>query len=118
MPEDMGEVSDGFHTFNELYAHRIVLFIALALYIPGSWKSRLHDDGSSIEGWFIAGLPTPGGPITYHLPDAEWDTFPVRSLERAPRWDGHTPADVVERLRSLPCAAIATMNAMQDAGIR
>lgn len=100
MTDAMGEVSDGFHTFNELYAHRIALFIALAIHIPGAWKSRLHADGSCLEGWFIAGFTTPAGPITYHLPDAEWDAFPVQDVPRAPQWDGHTAADVVERLRA------------------
>ena len=46
-------VSDGFHTFGELYEHRIVLFIALAkqlLQNPTNtlpvWKSRRHDNPS------------------------------------------------------------------------
>jgi hypothetical protein len=69
-----GNTSDGYHTFNELYEHRIALFIALVLCNPLiSWRSKLHDDGTSFEGWFIAGMHLPTGDITYHLPMSDWD---------------------------------------------
>ncbi|MGK3384654.1 hypothetical protein ACSLOB_28275, partial [Escherichia coli] len=42
-PVDMGEVSDGYHTFNELYAHRVRLFSSLMhAYAELSWWSRKH----------------------------------------------------------------------------
>lgn len=98
--DDRGNLSDGYHTFNELYAHRIALFIALAkshAYI--SWKAIKHADGTSMDGWFIAGMHLPTGDISYHLPDSEWDRLDmVEPLTKAPEWDGHTPADVVKRL--------------------
>ena len=63
---DVGEVSDGYHTFNELYAHRCSLFAALTTsYKHLSWKSRFHYDNSSFEGWFIAGMDLPSGTVTY-----------------------------------------------------
>ena len=35
------EISDGHHTFDELYRHRIVLFCALCNLLPEiSWKSK------------------------------------------------------------------------------
>lgn len=97
---DPGEVSDGYHTFNELYDHRIALFIALAKsHADISWKAPKHDDGSTIEGWFIAGMNLPTGDITYHLPDTYWDLLTgVEALTKAPKWDGHTSSDVVKRL--------------------
>lgn len=101
--EDAGAISDGYHTFEEIYDHRCLLFCALiesmkfALFKP--WKSRLHSDGNGLDGWFIAGITLPDGPITYHLPTAMWDLCHAEELERAPEWDGHTSADVVERLR-------------------
>jgi hypothetical protein len=93
--------SDGFHTFKELYDHRIALFIALMKSHPTiSWCSKVHHDGSSYDGWFIAGMDLPTGQISYHLPMSDWDKlgadFPT--LDKAPEWDGHTPADVVKRL--------------------
>jgi hypothetical protein len=98
---DVGNVSDGYHTFNELYAHRCSLFAALMLaYKDLSWISKLHDDGTMFDGWFIAGMNLPSGVITYHLPvDQFWDKVSgISELERAPLWDGHTPNDVLLRL--------------------
>lgn len=103
---DKGEESDGYHTFNELYEHRHALFMALAACVPApgaAWMSRLHDDGSSMPGWFIAGIDLPRGKtITYHLPERlwgeAWESNHFNVLKRAPKWDGHTSADVVKRL--------------------
>jgi hypothetical protein len=101
---EIGDLSDGFHTFNELYEHRCALFIALMRSHPDTaWRSRQHADGSGYDGWWIGGMDLSNGTITYHLPDSEWaelDSAPgLRTLERAPEWDGHTSADVVKRLR-------------------
>ncbi len=100
MPDNVGEVSDGFHTFNELYDHRIALFLALAKQLKLGWKSHLHSDGSSYGGWFIVGLTLPNGyDITYHLPKEYWGKCDfLRFYQVAPEWDGHTSKDVVERL--------------------
>jgi len=95
-----GDTSDGYHTFNELYEHRHTLF-ALVCKTFGGWKSRLHDDGTMFEGWFIAGVDTPQGQATYHLPLPWWDRYEVRELPKAPKWDGHSPSDVLTRLASL-----------------
>lgn len=97
---DVGEVSDGYHTFNELYAHRCVLFACLMKsYKSLSWKSRKHDDGSSYEGWFVAGIDLSSGTVTYHLPDSYWDKLNVEELDNA-KYDGHTSIDVLARLTS------------------
>lgn len=67
-----------------------------------SWRSKLHDDGTVYDGWFIAGIKTPLGMATYHLPIAYWDAMEdVKVLEKAPKWDGHTPDDVLKRIASL-----------------
>jgi hypothetical protein len=102
------DMSDGFHTFDELYEHRIALWIALCKRMeeaqPGLvWRTVLHSDGSSFDGWFVLGYrQVAGKQITYHLPIARWDECAFAStLERAPEWDGHTPADVVARLRQI-----------------
>ena len=103
--KDIGELSDGYHTFNSLYHQRAVLFAALVDAYPGlSWKSKKHSDGSycfdSDGKWFIVGIDTPRGSYTYHYEIKYWDMFNCKELERAPEWDGHTDKDV-ERLRSL-----------------
>jgi hypothetical protein len=95
------EVSDGYHTFSELYTHRILLFLALMKSHPhGSWKSKKHDDGTLYEGYFVAGMELPTGMITYHIPlEQFWDHLPeIQELEFAPKWDGHTSEDVILRL--------------------
>jgi hypothetical protein len=110
---ETNKISDGYHTFGELYDHRIRLFIALCRIIRdnlqlqadglGVWRSQFHSDGSNYDGWFIMGIYTGYGfQISYHLPMEEWKwTEFARTLDRAPEWDGHTPNDVLERLRSL-----------------
>jgi len=96
--------SDGFHTFKELYDHRIALFIALMKSHPElSWRANNHDDGTGIDNWFIAGMHLPTGDISYHLPATDWtklDNVGIKTSNRSPKWDGHTPADVVSRLNS------------------
>lgn len=96
-----GDTSDGYHTFNELYHHRAVLFSVICNSNPDkAWKSKLHDTGDMFDGMFIVGIETPDGQATYHY-DIEpyWDMFKIRVLERAPKWDGHTPEQAIERIR-------------------
>lgn len=100
------KISDGYHTFEELYEHRIVLFIALCRSLVNEhviWKSRKHSDGSSWDGWFVLGIGThKGTQITYHLPDRFWDDCSFAATnEIAPWFDGHTSADVLKRIKSL-----------------
>jgi len=94
-----GSISDGYHTFDELYEHRHTLFCALSKKMNG-WKSKFHDDGTMFDGMFIAGIGLPNiGNITYHLPLSMYEMFIGKELEKAPWWDGHTPNDVVDRLK-------------------
>lgn len=106
--EDKGEVSDGYHTFNELYEHRHALFANVVNQSQESWKSKLHDDGTMFDGWFIAGISTKDGDVTYHLPLKHWELFQCKELEKAPKWDGHTSDVVVSRLKAQ--AAISTIS--------
>ncbi|MDQ3562738.1 MAG: hypothetical protein M3436_00895 [Pseudomonadota bacterium] len=99
---DTGNISDGYHTFNELYDHRCHLFVALMRSNPSiAWRANNHDDGTMFDGWFVCGMHLPTGDISYHLPVAMWTMLDNRGIEttlRAPPWDGHTAADVVARL--------------------
>jgi len=98
-----GETSDGYHTFNELYHHRAVLFsVIVANYPDRAWKSKKHHDGTMYENMFIVGIDTPDGQATYHYDvDPYWDMFKCRVLDNAPEWDGHTPAQAIERIGKL-----------------
>ena len=102
-PVITGETSDGYHTFNELYHHRAVLFSVIVKAFPGmAWKAKHHHDGTMYDGMFIVGIETPDGQATYHY-DIEpyWDMFECKELEYAPEWDGHTPAQAIERIGKL-----------------
>ena len=105
---DKGNISDGYHTFNELYEYRL-------LYNAGFFnelakqgridvhKSRLHSDGEvpfGDENWFIVMTELPTGQISNHYEMKDWDLFQIPVKEKANQWDGHSPKDVAERLRS------------------
>lgn len=98
-----GETSDGYHTFNELYHHRAVLFsVIVANYKDRAWKSVRHYDGTMYDGMFVVGIDTPDGQATYHYDiDPYWDMFDCKVREFAPEWDGHTPAQAIERISKL-----------------
>jgi len=104
IPGKTGKVSDGYHTFDELYEHRCLLFLNLMAAKPEvSWRARRHDDGSAIKGYWVAGMRLPAGDVSYHVPDRMWkllDRHAIQTLPKAPPWDGHTPADVLRRLRA------------------
>jgi len=114
---DIVEISDGYHTFTELYNHRITLFIALCkmkfLYYAqviemtiddgeydDVWRSKVNWDGSVWEGWFLLGInQQKGEQITYHLPMSRWnETNFAKTLDKAPEFDGHTSTEVLKRL--------------------
>ena len=99
----IGDLSDGYHTFNELYHHRAILFSVICNEHPDiSWKSKLHHDGTMFDGMFIVGINTPEGQATYHYDiNPYWDMFRVRELEKAPEWDGHTSEQAIERIAGL-----------------
>jgi hypothetical protein len=94
----IGDVSDGYHTFNELYKHRCILFSVICSLFP-AWKSKLHHDGTMYDGMFIVGIDTPEGQISYHYDMEYWNLFKARILEKAPEWDGSE--DVLKRILSL-----------------
>jgi hypothetical protein len=99
-----GSVSDSFHTFDELYEHRCVLYLAFLklLQSPYSFRAKKHHDGSSFEGWFLVGTVLPGeGQISYHLPDSMWDLAGFLETKELAEWDGHTSQCVVNRLRNI-----------------
>lgn len=99
--EDKSKISDGSHTFEELYHHRAILFsIICNTYKNQSWKSWKHDDGTMFEDYFVVGVTTEQGEYSYHYHKDYWKYFEVKELTYAPVWDGHKPSDI-ERLFTL-----------------
>ena len=94
------EVSDGYHTFGELYYHRMILFsVILNSNKDQAWKSKKHHDGTMFDSTsFICGIETPEGQYTYHYHLDFWDRFDVKELEFAPVYDGHKPKDITRLL--------------------
>lgn len=109
--DDTGEISDGYHTFNQLYHQRAILFATIVNQNKDkAWKSYKHSDGKycfdSNGEWFIVGIDTPEGSYTYHYSKEYWDYFECKELDCGKEWDGHTEEDVT-RLLSLdhePCS--------------
>jgi hypothetical protein len=120
--DNKGQVSDGYHTFDELYEFRKMYNAALfnewakdgfqdRMY--GTWvdrpkynvhKSWKHYDGELCfgGGWFIVSAMLPSGLISNHYEAKDWDLFKIPEVEKALfEFDGHTGKDVLERLKSL-----------------
>ena len=96
--ESVQNSSDGYHTFEELYNHRMLLFSVICNtkeYNTLAWKSKQHDDGTMFDDYFIVGITTTEGNFTYHYDMKHWDKFNVKVLEYAPKWDGHTSDDIL-----------------------
>lgn len=98
------DLSDGFHSFKDLYKQRLYLSAALVnAYPEKSWKSWLDENGEpwfNGDGWFLVCIETPAGPYSYHYEEKDWALFKCKELERAKPYDGHT-SDDVPRLMSL-----------------
>ena len=104
--KNIGEFSDGYHTFNELYdyrkAYNAAFFNELAKQgLYDVHKSKLHSDGNvpfDNDNWFIVMAELPTGQISNHYEIKDWDLFNIPEKEKANDWDGHSPQDVYERL--------------------
>ncbi len=116
---DISDLSDGYHTFRQLYFQRMMLFAALVKQNRDkAWKSLRHENGELCfgGGWFIVGIDTPKGSYTYHYEDKYFNLFNCEELERGKSWDGHTEKDVT-RLLSLvqePCEDVISRKSIKQ----
>lgn len=103
-------VSDGYHTFDELYQYRLIYNAALINMLSkfkvagiDCIKSKRHNDNQKcFDGnWFIVMIKTPWGQISNHYELKYWNMFACRVAKRAWKWDGHTPQEAYERLIKL-----------------
>ena len=89
-----GDISDGYHTFNELYEHRVKLFIKLCNLIGSCYIQEEH-----FEGWDAVYLLLPEGQISYHIPMKYRSYLPLQCQKvDSSFYDGHTSQDVLDRL--------------------
>jgi hypothetical protein len=117
--EPISKLSDGYHTFEELYdfrmAYNAVLFNTWAKHLDAGWsqsaaqksydvhKSWKHSDGEPCfgGGWFVVVAETPVGQITNHYKAEHWDLFDIPERETANKWDGHTAKEALGRMLAL-----------------
>lgn len=103
---NMGKISDGYHTFDELYRYRMLYNAAFfnALAKDGSiktCKSRRHSNGEKCFGsddWFIVMAILPTGQISNHYESEYWDLFNIPERGIAFDYDGHTPNEAADRI--------------------
>ena len=105
------DISDGYHTFGDLYHHRALLF-ASVLCIPEinkcAWKSKKHFDNDKdpmYDGMFIVGftaeLDGKKYEASYHYDiDPYWDKYfgHVKEIDHAPEFSGYTPEDSINTI--------------------
>jgi hypothetical protein len=107
--DQIGTLSDGFHTFDELYEFR-KMYNAAAF---NAWakaglydvhKSKHHSDGIACYGgkWFIVMAILPTGQVSNHYKLEDWDLFqcPEELIVKFP-YDGHTAKHVLKRLEDV-----------------
>ena len=105
--DKMGIISDGYHSFDELYYQRMMLTKTVALAAINKfdkdtvYRSKLHSDGTMYKDYFIVVFNTPEGNFSYHYHILHWGVFDfLKELPNAEEFDGHTWKDVT-RLQSL-----------------
>lgn len=95
--KEIGELSDGYHTFGSLYHQRMMLFAALVNQNKShSWKTKRHEDGELCfgGGWFLVTIDTPAGAYGYHYENKYWRMFECEEIQKAKPFDGYTEKDV------------------------
>lgn len=104
--DEIENVSDGYHTFKELYEYRKLYNAAFFNQLAKEGKikvckSRKHSDGELCfgGGWFIVQALLPTGQISNHYEDKDWELFNIPERETGYEYDGHTPQQAAERLR-------------------
>lgn len=104
-----GELSDGYHTFNELYDFRKMYNACLFNEWSAQGKYEVHKSTKHYEGdecfgggWFIVVAVLPTGQISNHYEMKDWDLFKCEEVEKAKYpFDGHTGSDVLSRLKEV-----------------
>lgn len=103
------DVSDGYHTLDDYDRKGMLLNAAMFYtwhkYLPGFGvhKSRQHHDEITDPihpGYFIVVAQLPTGQISYHYPIEHWDLFDIEEWGRPAIYDGHTAAQVEERIEA------------------
>lgn len=100
---NVSDMSDGFHTFKEYETFKTLYNAAFFNCIVGKYrvcKSIYHDDGKKPfnGGYFVVYAELPTGQISNHYELKYWYLFNIPIVNKAPKWDGHTSFDVMNRM--------------------
>lgn len=88
------DISDGYHTFDDLYEHRHMLFLSLCMQDHKKCCWKLED-----SEWFILFWESPRGQISYHLPMKKLCFVKdIIKQNQDKEFDGHTPNSVLALL--------------------
>ena len=100
-----GDISDGYHSFEELYKHRMLYNAAFFKELSSKLRverSKRHSDGELCfgGGWFIVVTELPQGQISNHYENKYWDLFDFCETVDKPTivFDGHDTIDVLDRI--------------------
>ena len=96
-------ISDGSHSFADLYDIRSLLFCHLCHCFPKmAWRSLRNENGTIIHDgdMFLAGLRSPQGDVNFHLSiSAYWHMLHgIEEKKCSPRHDGSSSKEQMERL--------------------
>ena len=106
------DISDGYHTFDELYDHRCLLYVHLCLLNHNlcAWRP-------DFEGWFCLYFNSLAGQISYHVPNKYLPLIePLIVRNDTEFYDGHTSANVVDRLKTLSKAYLLDATSPESGG--
>lgn len=115
--EDRKNVSDGHHSFDDLYDYRCAYNAAFfnMLSAIGKYevhKSYKHSDGEPCFGkddMFVVTAQLPTGQVSNHYKKEKWDLFACEERERADEWDGHDPDEALKRIEAF-CSKFNKLN--------
>lgn len=100
-----GCVSDGCHTFDELYHYRALYNAAFFNELAKDQKYNVHvsfrhNTGEYCFGgnYFIVMADLPTGRISNHYPKKYWNLFTCEYKPLADKWDGHTSQEAADRI--------------------
>lgn len=88
--------TDGYHSFDELYKHRMILFSIICRGNNNAWKSWKHSDGTMYDDYFIVGIGDENGYFSYHYHKDYWNMFDVQERDFAPKWDENNEVKIDE----------------------
>lgn len=94
------DISDGYHTFKEIYNHRKLLYINLCLLNKEHCVWADHKEWDSV----VLVYNSHAGQISYHISYEQLPLFKDKIKEVSfgeHGWDGHSSDDVLNRLEEL-----------------